>query len=120
MTEKIRSFEDLIVWQKGHKLVLSIYKITKDFPSCENFCLTSQMRRAVVSITSNIAEGFSRKGLKEKTQFYYMAQASLTELKNQLIITRDINYIENNQYQEIDGQIITVGKLLSGLIRSIK
>jgi four helix bundle protein len=74
--EKIRSFRDLDVWKEGHKLVLEIYKITKNFPKEEMFGLSNQLKRAAVSITSNIAEGFSRKSLKEKIQFYSMAKAS--------------------------------------------
>ena len=79
---KIKSFTDLIVWRKGHQLVIAIYKITNNFPKKETFALTSQMQRCVVSITSNIAEGFSRQGIKEKIQFYYMALGSVTELQN--------------------------------------
>ena len=77
----IRSFTDLNVWREGHKLVLTIYKQTLNFPKSESYALIDQMRRCVVSITSNIAEGFSRSGKKEKTQFYYMALGSLTELQ---------------------------------------
>ena len=75
--KQIKEFTDLIVWQKGHKLVLTVYLVTKKFPREELFGLSSQMRRAGVSITSNIAEGFGRKGFKEKIQFYYLAKGSL-------------------------------------------
>jgi len=74
---KIEEFTDLIVWQEGHKLVLQIYKITKLFPKEETYSLTDQMRRAAVSVTSNIAEGFGRQGMKEKVQFYFLAKGSL-------------------------------------------
>ena len=93
-TIKITSFTDLHSWQIGHELVLSIYKITTDYPKAELFALTTQMRRASVSITSNIAEGFSRSSWKEKYQFYSMALGSVTELENQLLISRDIGYID--------------------------
>ncbi len=83
--EKIKSFTDLIAWQKGHQLVISIYEITNNFPQKEIFALTSQMCRCAISITSNIAEGFSRKGTKEKIQFYHMSLGLLTELQNQLL-----------------------------------
>ena len=69
----IRSFTDLEAWKEGHKLVLLFYNITKKFPSSEKFGLANQIRRAAVSITSNIAEGFSRNGTREKVQFYYIA-----------------------------------------------
>ena len=82
---KIKSFTDLQVWQEGHKLVLLIYKVTKKFPKEELFGLTNQIKRAGVSITSNIAEGFSRQSYKEKLQFYYMSLGSLTEIQNQLL-----------------------------------
>jgi len=76
MEKKIKSFTDLNAWREAHKLALIVYKITKDFPKEEMFGLTSQMRRAVVSITSNIAEGFSRQSYSEKVQFYSIAQGS--------------------------------------------
>lgn len=87
---KIKNFTDLIAWQEAHKLVLLIYKITDQFPQKEIYALTSQMRRAAISVTSNIAEGFSRKSSKEKIQFYYMSTGSLAELQNQLIVSKDI------------------------------
>lgn len=115
---KIESFTDLKTWQKGHELVLAIYKMTERFPSKEVFGITNQMRRAVVSITSNIAEGFSRRSSKEKSQFYYMALGSLTELQNQLIIARDIKYIYNDNFNEVYEQTVVVSKLINGLIKS--
>lgn len=117
---KIRSFTDLHAWQQGHKLVLSIYKITKSFPQDERFGLTDQMRRCSVSITSNIAEGFSRRTQKEKAQFFYMTLGSITELQNQLLIARDLSYITSKDFQELAQQTITVSKLINGLIKSSK
>ena len=114
---KIRSFTDLYAWQEGHKLVLQIYRITKEFPRDEMFGLISQMRRAAVSITSNIAEGFSRNTSKDKVQFYSMAHGSLTELQNQLIITRDIKYLNKEEFSKIANQTVTVHKLITGLKR---
>ncbi len=116
----IKSFTDLNAWKEGHKLVLTIYEITKSFPKEEVFGLISQMRRCAVSITSNIAEGFSRQSYKEKVQFYSMAQGSVTELQNQLIIARDISFIEKDKFQEIALQSITVHKIINGLIKSSK
>src|SRR3989338_6282576 len=116
--EKIVYFTDLNAWKEAHKLVLSIYQLTKSFPKEELFALTSQMRRAAVSITSNIAEGFSRKSYKEKVNFYSMAQGSLTELQSQLLISRDIGYISTEEYNEFLALSIVVHKLLSGLIKS--
>jgi four helix bundle protein len=116
----IQSFTDLYSWQEGHKLVLLVYKTTKQFPIDEKFSLTNQIQRAVISITSNIAEGFSRQGSKEKIQFYYMSLGSLTELQNQLLIAKDLGYISNETFQTITSQTITVSKLINGLIKSIK
>jgi len=115
--EKIRTFTDLHTWQEAHKLVLMIYKITKEFPKEELFGLVSQMRRASVSITSNIAEGFSRQSYKEKVQFYCMAQGSNTEIQNQLLVAKDVSYISQESFKKIAGQSTIVHKLLNGLIK---
>jgi len=112
---KIKSFTDLIAWREAHKLVLSVYKATKSFPKEEMFCLTSQIRRAVISISSNIAEGFSRNSVKDKCQFYTIALGSLTELQNQLLIGRDLKYLAENDFQNVAQQTVRVSKLISGL-----
>ncbi len=119
-TGKIREFTDLNVWQEAHKLVLETYKVTRKFPKIEQYGLTSQIQRSVVSITSNIAEGFGRHSYKEKIQFYYLSHDSLTEFKNQLIIGRDLNYITKPEFDMINGQLIISHKLLQGLIRKSK
>ena len=120
MGKKITNFFELNTWREGHKLVLTIYAITNNFPSKETYVLTAQMLRAAISITSNIAEGFGRQGLKEKIQFYSMAKASLSELQNQLIICRDLDYVTNKKFNEMWNQSVTVHKLINGLIRSLK
>ncbi|MBI4253420.1 four helix bundle protein [Candidatus Uhrbacteria bacterium] len=117
---KIQSFTDLKAWQEGHALVLEIYKITTTFPKDEQFGLTNQLRRAAVSITSNIAEGFSRNSYKEKAQFYSMALGSLTEIQNQLLIARDIGYVERSTFKKIADLTIVVSKIINGLIRGTK
>lgn len=118
--EKVVSFRDLNAWKEGHKLVLLIYKITKTFPKEEMFCLISQMRRAAISITSNIAEGFSRQSYKEKIQFYSISLGSITEIQNQLIVSRDINYLNTNDFKEVANQTVIVHKLVNGLIKKSK
>ena len=118
--KKIKSFTDLRAWQEGHKLVLIIYKITQDFPKEEQFGLTCQIRRAAISITSNIAEGFSRKSYKEKVQFYSMALGSLTEVQNQLLVAKDIGYITKEEFIKVANNTIEVSKITNGLIRSSK
>jgi four helix bundle protein len=115
-----KNFYDLRVWQKAHKLSIQIYKVTKDFPRDEQFGLTSQMRRASVSVTSNIAEGFGRVHLKEKVQFYNHARASLTELQSQVFISRDIDYIAIELSKEILENLQIVHKLLNALISSCR
>lgn len=117
---KIRSFTDLYAWQESHKLVLMVYKLTRSFPKEETFGLISQMRRCVISITSNIAEGFSRRSYKEKVQFYSMAQGSLTELQNQLLVARDTGLITKIEFEEVALQSIKAHKLINGLIKSSK
>lgn len=117
---KIREFTDLNAWKEAHKLILEIYKYTKDFPKEEVFGLTSQMRRAAVSITSNIAEGFGRQGFKEKVQFYYLAQGSLTELKNQILICRDIGLLEYKICDTLLLKLTVSHQLLQGLIKKSK
>lgn len=117
---KIKSFTELNAWREGHRLVLRIYSLTKDFPKEEKFCLIDQMRRCVISITSNIAEGFSRKSYKEKIQFYFISLGSVTELQNQLLVSKDLNYITQIQFKEVAEQTVVVHKLVNGLIKGAK
>ncbi len=117
---KIRSFVDLNAWKEGHQLVLLVYRLTIKFPKEEQFGLTSQLRRAVVSITSNIAEGFSRNSYKEKLQFYSMALGSLTEVQNQLLIAKDIGYLDQVDFEKASEQITMVSKIHNGLIKKSK
>lgn len=120
MAGKIRSFTDLDAWREGHKLVMAVYTVTKLYPKEEIFGLTNQSRRCVVSTTSNIAEGFGRFSKKEKVQFYFMAQGSLTELQNQILIAKDIGYLDSKKFNELAQLTVTVQKLINGLIRKIK
>jgi len=117
---KIKSFTDLIAWQEGHKLAIMVYKKTKFFPKEELYGLTSQVRRNVISITSNVAEGFSRQTKKEKRQFYYTSLGSVTELQNQLLLARDIGYLSEKDFSEIAKQTVLVRKLVISLIKSAK
>ena len=116
--EKIKSFTDLKAWQKAHKLVLETYKLCQSFPKEELYGLASQMKRAAVSISSNIAEGFSRQTKKEKTQMYYIALGSLTELQNQLVIARDLKFISDTAFDSIAKLTIEVSKLVNSLIKN--
>lgn len=116
----IKSFTDLFAWQEGHKLVLLIYEVTKLFIKEERFSLVDQMRRCAISVTSNLAEGFSRKSNKEKAQFFYMALGSLTELQNQLLVAKDIGYLKSEKFDNLMQKTIIVSKLINGLIKSSK
>ncbi len=117
MKEKIEKFENLTVWQKSHELALEVYKITKEFPSEERFGLISQMRRAAVSVAANIAEGFKRRGIKDKINFYNISQSSLSELQYYLILAKDLRYIKD--LSKVTPFIENIGKMLNGLISSI-
>lgn len=117
---KITSFTKLDAWKEGHVLVLLVYKTTKEFPKEELFGLVMQMRRSAVSITSNIAEGFSRQSYKEKIQFYMIALGSLTELQNQLLVARDVEFVSDDMFDEIAAQAVRVSKILNGLIKKSK
>lgn len=116
----IRTFKDLDAWKEGHKLVLMIYDITKKFPQEEVYGLVSQMRRCAVSTTSNVAEGFSRQSYKEKIQFYSIAQGSLTELQNQLLIAQDVGFVGEDVFRQVDSQTVKVHKIMNGLIKASK
>ena len=116
----IVKFTDLFAWKEAHKLVLEVYKLTKVFPADEQFALTGQMRRAVVSISSNIAEGFSRQTKADKLHFYTMAHGSLTEIQNQLLIARDVGYVNASRIQALAKQSIVVHKLLTGLTKALR
>lgn len=105
----------LIVWQKAHELVLKIYEITKDFPREELFGLTSQIRRAVVSIPSNIVEGKARNSNKDYNRFLLMARGSLEEVKYQVLLAKDLRYIDEQKYKEVYKSMEEVGRLIKKL-----
>ncbi len=112
----IKSFTDLNAWKEGHRLVLMIYKLTDNLPSEERYSLSDQMRRASVSITSNVAEGFCRQTYKEKCQFYSIARGLVTELQNQLLIARDVGYLPEVDFIGPSTQSILVHKIINGLL----
>ena len=118
--ETIKSFIDLSAWQEGHKFVVNIYEMSKSLPKEERYGLVSQMQRAAVSVTSNIAEGFSRDSYADKAHFYVMSHGSLTELQNQLYIARDVKYISVFHFNELMDQSEVVNRILVGLIRATK
>lgn len=111
----IQSFTDLVAWQKSHQLALRIYKVTQKFPNEERFGLSNQLCRAIVSVTSNIAEGFGRSSAKEKSQFYAMSYGSLLEVQSQLLLARDLKYLNDNDFKILPNAAVECAKLLSGL-----
>jgi len=114
---KLKSHEDLKVWQKSIKLVTDIYKLTRDFPKSELYGLTNQIRRSAISIPSNIAEGSGRKSKKEYLQFLHISLGSIAELDTQLIIASNLGYLSN---KDIRKDLLTIKKMLIGLIHSIE
>jgi four helix bundle protein len=114
----IRNFTDLEAWQKSREVTLLVYKITKSFPADEKFALTNQMRRAAISIISNIAEGFGRSTAKDKAHFYAAAKGSLLEVQSQAIIAEDLGYLDSLSRKKLEEAIMVSAKLISGLMNS--
>ena len=117
--DKIKNFKDLKIWQKGIELAKEIYQITQSFPSAEKYGIVSQMRRAVVSIPSNIAEGFMRRHNKEYKQFLYIALGSLAELETQIILSEQLRFLENGQSKNIQANIDELNRMTTGLIKCL-
>jgi len=120
MAKIIITYRDLDAWKVSMDLVVDVYKMTNDFPKHEQYGLVSQIRRAVVSIPSNIAEGKSRKGSKEFLHHLSITNGSLSELETQLILAVRLGYIDKISAEEIWKKCQTAGKLINGLIRSMK
>jgi four helix bundle protein len=116
LTKGSKTFQDLIVWQKAHQFVLAIYTATKNFPPDEKFGLTSQIRRASVSIPANIAEGFSKKSKADKARFYNIAKSSLEEVRYYLILSRDLGYTENSN---LFTQLEEISRLLHSYTKNL-
>lgn len=110
-------FEDLVVWQRAHQLVLRVYQLTTAYPKGELFGLVSQMRRAAVSVPANIAEGFKRRGRPDKARVMNIAQGSLEELRYYFILSRDLGYLECSEKSE---DLEEVARMLGAYIRSLQ
>ena len=109
------SFERLVAWQESRKLNLSIYKLTKSFPDEERYGIISQMRRASISVSSNLVEGNSRYTSKDKARFFEISYGSLMELLNQVILSLDLEYLKEENYLSVRGEIEKVASLIEGL-----
>lgn len=115
----MKSYRDLIVWQKSVKMVTLVYTVLKTFPNDEKFGLTSQLKRSAVSIPSNIAEGYGRNYTKDYCRFLQIARGSLYEMQTQLEIAINLGFIDVNQLEEIKNLSIEVEKMLNTLIKKL-
>jgi four helix bundle protein len=120
MESSIRTYLDLDVWKISHKLVLMVYEITKKFPKIEVYGLTSQLRRAASSIPANIAEGNGKQYIKEYIQYLYTAKSSLNETRYFLLLSKDLDYVDEEIYNELVDLLDRIEKMLMGLINSLK
>jgi len=111
--QKTKTFKELTMWQKAHRFVLDVYKVTEHFPKHELFGLTSQFRRAAISIPANEAEGYKRKGKPEKLRFFNIAQASLEETRYYILLSKDLNYISSLEEQSLTLNIEEASKSLN-------
>ena len=116
---EIRNFNDLIVWQKARGMVKAIYQGTRDFPPEELYGLTAQLRRAAVSVPSNIAEGYGRGGRKEYVRFLRTARGSLYEVQTQLLLAQDLGFLSPTKAEELMQSAARCCQLLNGLLRSL-
>jgi four helix bundle protein len=115
----MRDFRDLKVWQKAHRFALSIYRQTQGFPPEERFGLTNQLRRAAASVASNIAEGCGRDGERELARFLSIAAGSASETEYQLLLARDLGYIPDDGYRQLDMQANEIKRMLNAFIRTL-
>ncbi len=116
---KTKSFEELLVWQKAHAFVLNVYRLSLNFPKSEQFGLTSQFRRACISIPANIAEGYKKKGKPDKLRFFNIAQGSIEECRYYIILSKDLKYIRDIDAQEITKELIETSVLLNSYCNAI-
>jgi len=116
----VRKHHELRAWQEAISLVRDVYAATQQFPADERFGLTAQLRRAAVSVPSNIAEGAARESAKEFAQFLVMARGSLSELETQLILARDLGYLAEDGYRQLTEKVETTFALIGGLLRSLR
>lgn len=117
--DKTHSFKDLIVWQKAHQLVIAIYTATQKFPKEEVFSLTNQVRRATVSIAANICEGYKKKTIPNQLNYINIAEGSLEEVKYYIILSKDLQYINEKECEQLTNSAEEVGKLINGYEKAV-
>ena len=115
----MKDFRNLSVWEKSHTLVLKLYRILADFPGYEQYGLISQLRRAVVSIPTNIAEGCGRGSDKDFKRFVQIAMGSASEVEYLLLVSKDLGYVTQETYKELNGEIVEIKKMLASLITKL-
>lgn len=120
MGEPVKSYQDLIVWQKSIHLCTELYRITVNFLETEKFGIINQIRRASVSISSNIAEGWGRNSTKNYTQFLKISRGSLLETQSLLVISRELQFLSNDEHKKIDLLIVEISKMLNKLISTLE
>ena len=113
------SFENIIAWQKAHEFVVYVYKITERYPNTESFGLVSQFRRAAVSIAANIAEGYKRLSKQEKLRFFNISQGSLEECRYYCILSRDLNFIDIDTYNNIINMLSVSSYMLNAYVNGV-
>ena len=112
-------FEDILAWQKAHAFVLLVYRVTGHFPEVERFGLISQFRRAAVSIEANIAEGYKKLSKADKLRFFNISQGSLEECRDYIILSRDLGYISQIEFEELHTGLVTTSKFLNSYCEAI-
>lgn len=118
--QKTKSFKEILAWQKAHSFVLQVYRVTKTFPSYERYGLCSQFERAAVSIAANIAEGYRKEGMADKLRFLNIAQGSLEECRYYVLLSKDLEYINEEIYDSLNRSIEEASRLLTAYYRGIK
>lgn len=116
----MQDYKKLIVWKRAHELTFSIYKVSSKFPKEELYGLTSQMHRACISISSNIAEGCGKDGGAELSRFLQIALGSAFEIEDQLLLAKELSFLESHDYEKLGKQVIEVKKMLAALIEKIR
>jgi four helix bundle protein len=120
MNNVIKSFEDLLVWKKAHNIVLIIHKLLEKFPKEEKYRIIDQLARAVISIPTNIAEGFGRYTSKDYVHFLIIARGSVSEVKYLVLLSKDLKYVTFTEYDELKKELDDIGKMINGLINSLR
>jgi four helix bundle protein len=116
----MKDFRNLKVWEKAHHLTLSIYRVTKEFPKDEQYGLTNQIRRASSSISANIAEGCGKDSDGEFKRFLLIAMGSASELENHILLARDLDYLETEEYDDLHSTLVELKKMLNAFIQKLK